>query len=410
MRSRPREAWHTLIIDAHPGYITWAEYKENLERLRQNARDTPENRRFPPREGPALLQGVVLCGVCGARMTVRYQGSKEKLQPHYVCRGAGNTQSLPTCQSLPGAGIDQAIGEVLLEAVTPVALEVALAVQAELEARVGEADGLRLKQVERARYEAELARRRFFEVDPEHRLVADSLEADWNEKLRELGRARDDYARYQEEDRLVLDEGNKARIRKLAGDFPRIWRDPETPDRERKRMVRLLIEDVTLLRTDEELVAHVRFSGGATQTLRLPRPLSARELWKLSQEAVAEIDDLLDHHTEWEVAQILNERGFVSGTGKSFNVSRVKGVRRAYGLARREERLKAAGLLTLEEVAARLGLHKETVKRYRREGRLKVCCHPINDANQFMYEDPDARGTAGDQAPIAARAEEVQYA
>ena len=128
------------------------------------------------------------------------------------------------------------------------------------------------------------------------------------------------------------------------------------------------------------------------------------------QEAVAEIDHLLNHHTEREVAQILNEREFVSGTGKSFNVSRVKGVRRAYGLARRDERLEAAGLLTLEEVAARLGLHKETVKRYRREGRLKVSCHRINDANQFMYEDPDARGTAGDQAPIAARAEEVQYA
>ena len=351
-----------------------------------------------------------MCGVCGARMTVRYQGSKEKLQPHYVCRGVGNNQSLPICQSLPGAGIDGAIGKLLLEAMTPVALEVALAVQAELEARVGEADDLRLKQVERARYEAELARRRFFEVDPEHRLVADSLEADWNEKLRELGRVREDYERQREEDRLVLDEGNKARVRQLATDFPRLWGDPETPDRERKRMVRLLIEDVTLLRAEEEIVAHVRFSGGATRTLELPRPLSAAELWKLSKEAVAEIDKLLDHHTESEVAEILNERGFVTGTGKRFNKSRVKGMRRAYGLATREERLKGAGLLTLDEIAARLGLHKETVKRYRREGRLKARYHPFNDDNQFMYEDPDANGGAGDQAPIAARAEEVQYA
>lgn len=409
MRSRPREAWHTLIVDAHPGYITWKEYEENLNRLHQNARDTPENRRYPPREGPALLQGVVMCGVCGRRMTVRYQGGKERPQPWYICQGARNTRSSPTCQSLPGRGIDRAIGELLLEAMTPVALDVALAVQAELEARVGEADDLRLKQVERARYEAELARRRFFEVDPEHRLVADSLEADWNEKLRELGQVREDYERRREEDRLVLDEENRERIRSLATDFPRLWRDPGTPDRERKRMVRLLIEDVTLLRAEEEMVAQVRFSGGATRTLRLPRPLSAGELRKLSQEAVAEIDKLLDHHTEREVARILNERGFVSGTGKSFNASRVRGMRRAYGLARREERLRAAGLLTLDEISARLGLHKETVKRHRREGRLPVRCHRVDDNNRFMYEDPVTGCGAEDRAAIAAHAEEAQY-
>jgi DNA invertase Pin-like site-specific DNA recombinase/DNA-binding CsgD family transcriptional regulator len=409
MRSRPREAWHTLIVDAHPGYITWKEYEENLERLRENARDTPENRRCAPREGPALLQGVVVCGICGRRMTVRYQGGKEKPQPWYQCHGARDLGSLPTCQSLPGRGIDRAVGELLLEAVTPVALEVALAVEAELEARVGEAEALRLKQVERARYEAELARRRFFAVDPEHRLVADSLEAEWNEKLREWKQVREDYERHRQEDRWVLDEESKARIRQLATDFPRLWRNPRTQDRERKRMVRLLIEDVTLLRTEEEMVAQVRFRGGAPRTLKLPRPLSAGKLWKLSQEALAEMDRLLDHHTEREVAEILNERRFRTGTGKSFNASRVKGMRRAYGLATRQERLQAAGLLTLDEIAARLGHHKETVKRLRREGRLPVLCHRVDDGNRFMYEDPDVHAKPVGPVPISACAEEVQY-
>jgi hypothetical protein len=148
--------------------------------------------------------------------------------------------------------------------------------------------------------------------------------------------------------------------------FPRLWCDPKTPDRERKRIVRLLLEDVTLLRTEEEMVVQVRFSGGANRTLRLPRLPSTGEGSKLSQGALAEMDRPLDHHTESEVARILNERGFVTGTGKPFTKGRVKGMRRAYSLATRQERLKAAGLLTMDEVAARLGLHKETVKQYRR--------------------------------------------
>jgi DNA invertase Pin-like site-specific DNA recombinase len=405
---RPREEWHTLILDAHPGYISWAEYEENLARLRQNARATPESRRCPPREGPALLQGLAICGVCGARMSVRYQGSRERPKPYYVCKGAGNTQSWPSCQSIPGVEIDRAIGELLLEAMTPVALEVALAMQAELEARIDEADALRFKQVERARYEADLARGRFMQVDPNHRLVADSLEADWNEKLRELGRVREHYERRREEDRLVLDEENRARIRNLATDFPRLWRDPKTPDRERKRMARLLIEDATLVK-GQQLVVHVRFSGGAARSFALPRPLSATETRRLAQEVVTEIDRLLDRHTDGEVAEILNERGFVSGTGKRFDARRVQVIRRAYGLANRAKRLRAQGLLTLEELADRLGLHKETVKRHRREGRLQLRCYPVDDDNRFMYEDPDARHTV-DEVKSAACSHEVQYA
>jgi hypothetical protein len=341
-------------------------------------------------------------------MSVRYQGSRERPKPYYVCKGAGNTQSWPSCQSIPGVEIDRAIGELLLEAMTPVALEVALAMQAELEARIDEADALRFKQVERARYEADLARGRFMQVDPNHRLVADSLEADWNEKLRELGRVREHYERRREEDRLVLDEENRARIRNLATDFPRLWRDPKTPDRERKRMARLLIEDVTLVK-GQQLVVHVRFNGGAARSFALPRPLSATETRRLAQEVVTEIDRLLDRHTDGEAAEILNQRGFVSATGKRFDARRVQVIRRAYGLASRSQRLRAQGLLTLGELADRLGLHKETVKRHRREGRLQLRCYPVDDDNRFMYEDPDAL-PATDRARSVARSEEVQYA
>ncbi len=405
--TRPREEWYALLLDAHAGYLSWAQYEENLERLRRNNRCTAETRICPPREGPALLQGLVLCGACGARMTVRYQGGKKTPQPYYVCKGAGNTQSWPSCQSFPGTAIDAAIGSLLLEAMTPVALDVALAVQEELEARIDEADQLRLKQVERARYEAELARGRFMQVDANHRLVADSLEADWNEALRELERVREQYERRREEDRLGLDDAMKARVRELAADFPRLWHHPGTPQRERKRMARLLIEDVTLVRDpDRQIRAHVRFRGGASRSLTLPRPQMVWEQRQLPKEVVEEIDRLLDHHTDAEVAVILNSRNIVSGTGKSFDARRVRVVRRAYGLLSRQKRLRAQRLLTLDEVAAKLGVHTHTVKRRRQLGTLEVRCHRVDDNNRFMYEDPGPRSGA-DHTDTTARPEEA---
>ena len=155
-----------MIRDAHPGYISWDEYEQNQRRLRENCQPYGADRRkSPPREGPALLQGLVLCGRCGKRMTVRYHTCWGKLLPTYVCQREGIAHGEPICQSIPGGAIDEKVGDILLEAVTPVTLQVALAVQEELQSRLEEADRLRQQQVERARYEAELARHRYLRVD-----------------------------------------------------------------------------------------------------------------------------------------------------------------------------------------------------------------------------------------------------
>jgi len=162
-----------------------------------------DRRRGPPREGPALLQGLVLCGRCGMRMTVRYHSRRGQLLPGYICQREGIAHGEPVCQHVPGASVDQAIGELLVQAVNPVALEVTLAVQRELQSRLDEADRLRHAQVERAQYECELAQRRYMRVDPDNRLVADSLEAQWNEKLRALAEAHEQYALRKEQDARV---------------------------------------------------------------------------------------------------------------------------------------------------------------------------------------------------------------
>jgi hypothetical protein len=389
----PREQWHSLIPNAHEGYITWEEYEQNQESLAANSCGGPERRKYPAREGPSLLQGLALCGRCGKGMTVRYHHRRGRLGPDYICPGKEQRLAKPICQSIPGESIDDAIGDLLLEVVEPHALEVALLVQEQVQAKIEQSDQLRYQQVERARYEAELARRRYMQVDPENRL-ADSLEAEWNEKLRELERCREEYERRRQEDRQVVDEEMRAQILALARDFPRLWQDPRTPDRERKRMVRLMIEDVTLVKGDE-ITAQIRFKGGATKSLTLPRPLSSWEEWRTSAEVVEEIDRLLDEYTEGEIAEILNARGFVSGQRKSFQARRVRVIRRAYRLKSRYTRLREQGWWNLTELSKKLATHPTTLKKRRAAGVLGLATVRLNDMDQYLYQNSDqARSSA----------------
>jgi DNA invertase Pin-like site-specific DNA recombinase len=388
----PREQWIALIPDAHPGYIPWEEFEENQRRLRENSQaQGSDRRRSPPREGPALLQGLVMCGVCGERMTVRYNARNGRLLPTYTCQRVGIQRAEPMCQHIPGQHIDHALAQLLLESVTPMALEIALTVEQELQARTDEANRLRALQVERARYEAELARRRFMKVDPDHRLVADELEAEWNRKLRAFTDAQQELEREHPVDAPALDESQRARILALATDLPRLWREPTTPDRERKRMVRLLIEDVTL-RKGSQVTAHVRFRGGATTTLTLPRALSAWELRQTSPDVVAQIDRLLDDHTEAKIATLLNAQGYRTGTGTAFRAWTVWRLRTDYRLRSRYDRLRAAGLLEQSEIAQQLGVCTATIKNWRTAGLLKS--RRYNDKGQHLYEVPD------DDAPL----------
>jgi DNA invertase Pin-like site-specific DNA recombinase len=380
----PREKWLAFFPDAHPGYISLAEYEENQKRLRNNAQAYgSERRRSPPREGPALLQGLVVCGICGKRMTVRYGVYHGRPFPEYICQRDGIEHGRPVCQHILGRDLDVAIGNILVEAVTPLALEVTLVVQDELNKRAEEVDKLRRQQVERARYEAELAERRYLRVDPDNRLVASTLEADWNQKLRSLTEAQEEYEKQCQADRLKLDDQERAKILALATDFSRLWRDPQTPDRERKRMVHLILEDVTLLR-GKEITAHIRFKGGATRTLVLPLPVPAPILRKTKSNIVEEIDHLLDQHTEDEIADILNERGLRSGCGRPFDRLTVRHVRETYGLKDRFTRLRSAGMLTGEEIASQLGIATGTLKVWRQHGLLRAFRY--NCLNEYLYE------------------------
>jgi hypothetical protein len=381
----PSEEWIALIRDVHVGYITWDEYEQNLQILRDNTQAPASGReQGPPREGPALLQGLVICAKCGDRMTVRYHQQGSRRVPDYVCQRHGIRHAEPICQQVLGGELDAAIGRLLVEVVTPVTLEVAMAVQQELDSRSAESDRLRHQAVERARYESDLARRRYMRCDPDNRLVADSLEAEWNLALRAQTAAQEIYDK-QSQALTGISDAQRASILALARDFPRLWNDPHTADRERKRMARLLIADVTLLK-DKEITAQVRFNGGATHTLHLPLP---RPAWLLRQTAaavVAEIDRLLEEHTDGEIAHLLNEQGLTSGNGQVFHSQMVRRLRIDYGLRSRYDRLRKLGLITLDELAMRLDVCRDTIKRWRRAGLIPA--QKCDDRGEFLFELP----------------------
>ncbi len=224
--------------------------------------------------------------------------------------------------------------------------------------------------------------------DPANRLVADSLEADWNGRLRALAAAQAEYQRQRTADHVAVDPEPRARILALAVDFPAGWRDPNTPQRERKRMLALLVDDVTLLK-QRQVTAHVRFRGGATTTLTLPRPLTAWELRATSPEARQQMNALLDEYTDAQVAAILNERGLRTGAGAAFDALSVQWVRFSAGFTSLKQRLLDAGMLTGPQIAAELGVRRTTIGRWRCEGRLeaRIC----NEMGQWLYAPPQQR-------------------
>jgi DNA invertase Pin-like site-specific DNA recombinase len=384
----PREQWTAFLPGAHPRYISLEQFETNQARLTANAAAHGRDRTSgPAREGAALLQGVIICGRCGNRMTVRYHHRRGRQLPTYACQRDGIDNARPICAAIPGADLDQRIAALLLDTLTPLAVEAALAVADELRERAKHADALRAAHVQRARHHTDLARRRYLAVDPGNRLVAESLEADWNTALRELADAQDTYDRARAQDSRQLNDAQQARIRQLVTDLPAIWNDPATPQRERKRIVRLLLTDVTVHRDGDTITAHLRFPAGQHTTLAIPAPLPASEQRRTPAKVVAAIDDLLDQHTSGQIAEILNQRKMTTGTGEAFHRIIVDNIIRAYRLRTRRQRLRATGLLTLAEAAEAFDVSPHTIKSWRRAGIVRA--HRYNDKGQYLYERPD---------------------
>ncbi|HEX3396295.1 MAG TPA: recombinase family protein [Steroidobacteraceae bacterium] len=364
------QAWTVVIPDHFAGYVSWTEFQTIQAQLLRNAQPFGRPSPFgPPREGPALLQGRVMCGRCGSPMYVRYNGDRRRMRARYVCIDHADARRA-ACQSVPAIDIDAATAQLILDLMTPMAIEMTLAIQSELDRRLAESEQHHQLRITRARYESDTARRRFMLVDPANRLVAAGLEAEWNAHLSELAAAEDELVRFRSEIKDRLSDDMRCRIMSLADDLSRLWADPAVIDRERKEILALLIEDVTILEEHSQITAHVRLRGGACRSLNMTRSRIVPSKQTLP-DVVTRIDQLLELGDDSAVAEHLNAAGIRNWRNSLFTRGQIANVRKGHDLRSHRERRNAGGYLTAGELAARYSVTRTTIRHWAQNGLLE---------------------------------------
>jgi DNA invertase Pin-like site-specific DNA recombinase len=376
-RRLPQEEWAIVRLDQHSGYISWNQFLANQRQLDDNRTWRAEEHRGAVREGPSLLQGIVLCGACGRRMSVRYQRDGKLVI--YECSQAHRQLGTKTCQTMRGERIDRAVVQCFLEAIQPAHLEVALSALDSLEARAKQVEQQWQRQIERAQYEADLAQRRYRAVDPDNRLVARSLEREWNEKLEIVEKLEREYALGPKPAALLLTATQREQIRRLAHDLPTVWHAPTTTFVQRKQLLRWLIKDVTLSKRGNVIDVAIRWQTEALTHLAIPRHKKSWEERQTSPQVVERVRALSPTHTNAQIAAVLNEEGERAGMGGSFTVSKIEWIRYAYHIpAGCPERPKAAptgqrgdGRYSAKAAAELLNVDVSTIAQWCKSGRLE---------------------------------------
>lgn len=384
----PKELYHAWLPDSHHGYISEAQFEENNRQLAANAHPRPDlEHGGAVREGSALLQGIALCGVCGRKMAVHYYKSTRMTQPVYACQHGRPNNSERKGLVLTGANIDLTIGELLLETINPLTMDAAMAIQREMAGRKEEIIRLYSQQMERARYDMELSKRRYLRVDPDNRLVAAELERDWNQKAGAYESAKMAYEQKCEAEVRAVDDELKSALEQLVLDFPVIWNDPQTSNKEKKRIARFILEDVTLSADTSKVVLGIRFKGGATKILEIPKIKRDLNLTNMEQAAAEEIRALiLSGCKNHEIAEKLNDMGFTIGyQAKPFNANSVNYMVQRYNLPKRREVAKSDGWLTAKEKMAELHIGRHKLDSMRKTGELEFKVSHIN-SKVYLYK------------------------
>lgn len=361
VQRQPVESWLVLIQDHHPGYISWGQYLENQQMLEANQTNKPEQLSGAAREGRALLQGLLWCAHCGRRLSPRYTGNGG-LYPIYHCtRRKEDMRYCSDCVMIQADLIDPAVSKRVLQILQPEQVTIALRAVKELERRSQAVDQQWRMRIERLEYQSQLAQRRYEEVDPSNRLVAATLERRWNDALQELQNAQEELHRHRQQQGLELTQEQKTQLLALAKDLPKLWKAPTTSVPDRKRMLRLLIKDITVekRRPERKVVLHIRWQGGAVEDLILDLPLPVPDKVRYPEAIVNRVRSLAKNLTDRQIMATLNQEGLLSAKGKPFTLSMVKWIRYRYDIP--APLLKRPEELTVKEVATRFGVNPTVV-------------------------------------------------
>jgi DNA invertase Pin-like site-specific DNA recombinase len=330
--------WPVRISEHHPAYISWEEFVNNQEHLRQNW--GREEYQGVPREGRALLQGMVYCGVCGRKMSVQNRAVKESRSPSYVCGRGYQDGEEKTCQCMTSRPIDAAVVEAFLAAVSPISIRVATQVMEQVEGDLTRQRRQRELQLEQARYEARLAQRQYDAVDPSNRLVAGELERRWNEKLERVAQLERAFAHAEREAEWNLTAEERTAIRELSRDLPAIWSAETTTNQERKQLLRMAIESVQVEGISQagQVEVQIRWRSGTVTSVSVKRAAPGECSLKTPEEAVSRIHKMAPRRTYAEIAIALNRAGLRSAFGRRFTSQHVGYICRKDGLDRRKPR------------------------------------------------------------------------
>lgn len=382
----PCEEWHASIRDHHEPYISYDEYENNERTIAGNRLDTKgKNNGSPPREGPSLLQGLVYCGKCGRSMRVNYQFYGGRLAPVYRCEHELYKYRERLCQSIQGLLIDEKISELLLERLTDETIKQATNVQKELDGRQSETLVFFKMRVSKCEYEADLARKRYMNVDPENRLVALNLEAAWNRSLKELDDAGNEYAKQA----AAVEAARKERDYSLMEDLPQNFRKAFMSDdvsyRDKKRIVRHLIEDVTLLKAEQKILIQIRFKGGTSQVIEMDAPINSFKKMTTDEAVIKFIDKAAESHCDHEIADLLNDEGYKSGRGDIFSRDTVRGLMSLYSIPSKKKRYISRGYVSAKVKAATMGVSHAYLCQLIQSGKYHGEYVVVNKKNEILF-------------------------
>ena len=371
IRHLPMDQWSVLIRDHHPGFIDWTTFEANQARLASNTRPQPHQAGGAVREGSALLQGLVTCGHCGRRLHVHYRGRNSA--PGYHCAGKDLVNGRGVyCLNVGGTVIEQAVADAFLQAITPAAIEAMRLSVEQLQANHDAALSQWRLEVERARYEAERAERRYRAVEPENRLVARGLESEWENGLRDLAAAESELRRREQQRPTAISSEQLQAIQRLGSDIRQVWIATTTTGRDRKELLRTLLEEVivNLKRTEGRAHLTLRWRGGAIATLDVPVPRFKPMGPRTDEDTISLLRRLAALYPDEVIAGILNRQGRKTASGERFTANQVGSLRRYRGIPRFQPPAEppSGEIVSIRKAAQILGMNTSSIHRWLADG------------------------------------------